>query len=83
MDTLSLAFVQYLFTCGEHEVKIAPHGNSKAGESYVRTMPSVIDKLKSTAAKKTAKRALTFVAQEVGELRLHIVQVLFHAEGNK
>ena len=66
MDTLSLAIVQYLFTCGEHEVKIAPHGNSKAGESYVRTMPSVIDKLKSTAAKKTAKRALTFVAQEAG-----------------
>ena len=34
MDTLSLAIVQYIFTSGEHEVKIAPHGNSKGGESY-------------------------------------------------
>ena len=32
MDTLSLA-IQYIFTSGEHEMKIAPHGNSKGGES--------------------------------------------------
>ena len=47
-------------------MKIAPHGNSKGGESYVRTMPSVLTKLKSTAAEKTAKRALAFMAQEAG-----------------
>lgn len=36
---------------------------TKGGESYIRAMPS---KLKSTAAEKTAKRALAFVEKEVG-----------------
>ena len=79
MDTLSLAIVQYIFTSGEHEVKIAPHGNSKGGESYVRTMPSVLTKLKSTAAEKTVKRALAFVAQEAGGIKsAHSASALPH-----
>ena len=41
-DTLNLALLQYCFTSGEHEVKVAPHGNSKSGGAYIRTMPSIM-----------------------------------------
>ena len=54
-DTLNLALLQYCFISGEHEVKIAPHGNSKSGSAYVRTMPSVMTKLKQAATQKTPK----------------------------
>ena len=47
-------------------MKIAPHGNSKKSEGYVRTMPSVMDKLKNASTSNTAKRALTFVSNESG-----------------
>ena len=65
-DTLNLALLQYVFAFEEHKVKIAPHGNSKKCESYVRTMPSVMDKLKNASSSSTAKRALTFVTKETG-----------------
>lgn len=65
-DTLNLALLQYCFTSGEHEVKIAPHGNSKCGSAYIRTMPSVMTKLKEAATQKTPKRALQFVSDEQG-----------------
>ena len=52
-----------MFAFDEHKVKIAPHGNSKKCESYIRTMPSVMDKLSSS---NTAKRALAFVSKETG-----------------
>ena len=65
-DTLNLALLQYCFISGEHEVKIAPHGNSKSGSAYVRTMPSVMTKLKQAATQKTPKRALQFVSDEQG-----------------
>lgn len=58
--------IQYLFTEGEHEVTAAPHGNAKSGESYMRTMPSVLSKLKSASSTMTAKRALSFVATGAG-----------------
>ena len=63
-DTLNLALLQYCFISGEHEVKIAPHGNSKSGSAYVRTMSSVMTKLKQAATQKTPKRALQFVSDE-------------------
>ena len=47
-------------------MKIAPHGNARSGQSYVRTMPSVMCKLKKEAKKKTPKRALQFVSKEAG-----------------
>ena len=50
----------------EHPLKSAPHGNSKKSEGYVRTMPSVMDKLKNASTSNTAKRALTFVFNESG-----------------
>lgn len=65
-DTQNLALLQYLFTFDEHPVKIAPHGNSKMSEGYVRTMPSIMDKLKSASNTNTAKRALAFVSNESG-----------------
>jgi len=52
---MNLALLQYLFTKGEHVVKPGPHGNAKGGESYVRTMPSTLMKLKTAAIDKTAK----------------------------
>ena len=65
-DTLNLALLQYCFISGEHEVKIAPHGNSKSGSAYIHTMPSVMTKLKQAATQKTPKRALQFVSDEQG-----------------
>ena len=49
----------------EHSVKIAPHGNSKKSESYTRTMPSVMSKLKSASSTNTAKRTLSLVTEDI------------------
>ena len=68
-DTLNLALVQYYFSCGEHEVKVAPHGNSRSKNAYVRTMPSVMSKLKEAAEQKTPKRALQFVSDIQGGIQ--------------
>ena len=65
-DVLNLALVQYHFSQGEHQLKVAPHGNARYGQSYVRTMPSVMCKLKKEAKKTTPKRVLQFVSQEAG-----------------
>ena len=65
-DVLNLSLVQYHFSQGEHQLKIAPHGNARYGQSYVRTMPSVMCKLKKEAKKKTPRRALQFVSHEAG-----------------
>ena len=48
-DTLNQALLQHCFTSGEHEVKIAPHGNLRSGIAYTRTMPSIMTKLKEAA----------------------------------
>ena len=63
-DVLNLALVQYHFSQVEHQLKIAPHGNARSGQSYVRTMDMC--KLKKEATKKIPKRALQFVSQEAG-----------------
>lgn len=47
-------------------MKVAPHGNARSGESYIRTMPSVIRKLKQEAKTSTPKRVLQFVSCEAG-----------------
>ena len=62
MCTQNLGLIQYLFSHEEHEVKVAPHGNSSRGEAYIRTKPSVLSKLKKVASENTAKRALSFTA---------------------
>ena len=40
----NLALVQYYLSQGEHKLKVAPHGNSRGDEPYVRMMPSLMFK---------------------------------------
>ena len=55
---MNLALVQYTFDVEEHPVIPRPHANSSRSESYVRTMPSTLKKLKSVATNLTPKFAL-------------------------
>ena len=57
--------MQYTFIYEEHTVKVAPHGNSVKSESYVRTMPSILNKLKDTSSSNTAKRTLSLVSSNI------------------
>lgn len=63
MNTQNIALLQYVLTHEEHDVKVAPHGNSLK-EGYVQTMPSVLGSLKSLSSDNTAKRALSFPSSE-------------------
>ena len=65
-DILNLALVQYHFSEGVHQLKTAPHGNARSHQPYIRTMPSVMCKLKEQAKKQTPKRVLQFVSSEAG-----------------
>jgi len=65
-DTLNLALVQYFFSEGEHKLLTAPHGNSHYRQPYIRTMPSVMCKVKEEARKSTPKCALQFVSSQAG-----------------
>ena len=65
-DTLNLALVQYLFSDGEHKLLTAPHSNSRYGQLYVHTMPSVMCKIKEEARKAMHKRALQFLSSQAG-----------------
>ena len=44
---------------------MAPHGNSVKSESYIRTMPSVMNKLKDASSNNTAKCTLSFVTNDI------------------
>lgn len=57
---MNLGLVQYYFTQGGHEVKVAPHGNSQSEGAYMRTMPSVMCKLRAVSSDRTPKRAIDF-----------------------
>ena len=50
----------------EHEVIVAPHGSSKHDDKYMRTMPSVMTKLKKVACKSTPKSAVEIVSKKAG-----------------
>ena len=43
--TLNRALVQYTFDEQEHAILLGPHGNSKKTSTYLRTMPSTLQKL--------------------------------------
>ena len=64
---MNLALVQYCFDGDEHAVIPRPHANSSRPESYVRTMPSTLKKLKSVAADLTHKFAVC--GSQTGDLR--------------
>ena len=68
MNTQNIALLQYVFTHEEHDVKVAPHGNSLKKQGYARTMPSVLTSLKTLSSEKTAKRALSFASSETGRI---------------
>jgi len=83
ISTQNIAMVQYVFAHSEHEVKVAPHGNSLKTEGYVRTKPSVLTSLKELASESTAKRALSFVSSNAGGVvHAHSVS-LYRAVGSK
>ena len=65
-DMLNLAFLQYYFSEGEHTLKYTPHGNSQSSEPYIRTMPSMLCKVKEKARETTAKCALKYLSNEAG-----------------
>ena len=65
---LNLAFLQYYFSEGEHTLKYAPHGNSESSEPYIRTMPSMLCKVKKKAKETTAKHALKYLSNEAGSI---------------
>lgn len=58
VEQKNLLMMQYLFDGEEHEVTPAPHGHAKSNHatSYIRTKPSVIEKIKEVA-KTTGPRA--------------------------
>ena len=64
---MNLALVQYCFDGDEHAVIPRPHANSSRPESYIRTMPSTLKKLKSVAADLTPKFAVCDT--QIGDLR--------------
>ena len=57
-ELLHLALVQYVFDDEEHSILPRPHGNAKNGASYVRTMPSTLQKLRKVAVNLTPKFAI-------------------------
>ena len=64
-ELLHLAFIQYSFDDEEHPVNPRPHGNSKKGDSFVRTMPSTLHKLKKVAVNLTPKFAVCEISNDV------------------
>jgi hypothetical protein len=60
--------VQYTFEEEEHAVLVRPHGNSKHKESFLRTMPSALQKLKKVAQNLTPKFAICEVSSSSGGL---------------
>ena len=64
-ELLNLALVQYAFDGMEHSVVPRPHGNSKKSDSYIRTMPSTLNKLKKVAVNLTPKFAVCEVSGDV------------------
>ena len=50
----------------QHEVKVAPHGNSLQTEGYVQTKSSILTSLKELSSESTTKWALSFVLSDAG-----------------
>ena len=58
--------MQYHFTGDEHTVLVRPHGNSKKSQSYIRVMPSTIEKLTDASKKLTPRPAVHAVSSQAG-----------------
>ena len=57
-DTLNHALVQYTFDEEEHAITLGPHGNAKKGSTYLRTLPSTLQKLRKVSQNLTPKFAV-------------------------
>ena len=64
----NVALVQYLFKGKEHEIKVFPHGNSKAAKPFTRTKPSTIKTLRQNLEKYQPNEALAKTRKEIGGL---------------
>ena len=64
----NVALVQYLFKGKEHEIKVYPHGNSKAAKPFTRTKPSTVKTLRQNLEKYQPNEALAKTCKEMGGL---------------
>ena len=65
-DTLNRALVQYTFDKEEHAITLGPHGNAKKGSTYLRTLPSTLQKLRKVSQNLTPKFAVCEVSSAAG-----------------
>jgi hypothetical protein len=66
---IKVAFVQYYFSQGEHEVTLRPHGNSKGKRPYIRTQYSTGSRVQELAsAGQKPKQILHEILEEQGGL---------------
>ena len=65
-DTLNRALVQYTFDEEEHAITLGPHGNAKKGSTYLRTLPSTLQKLRKVSQNLTPKFAVCEVSSAAG-----------------
>ena len=60
--------MHYTFENEEHAIMPRPHGNSKTKSSYVRTLPSTLQKLREVSKYVPPKHAVSEVSRSVGGL---------------
>ena len=65
-DTLNRALVQYTFDEEEHVITLGPHGNAKKRSTYLRTLPSTLQKLRKVSRNLTPKFAVCEVSSASG-----------------
>ena len=65
-DTLNRALVQYTFDEEEHVITLGPHGNAKKRSTYLRTLPSTLQKLCKVSQNLTPKFAVCEVSSAAG-----------------
>ena len=63
-----MALVHYTFENEEHAIMPRPHGNSKSQSAYVRTLPSILQKLREVSQHVPPKQAVSEVSRSVGGL---------------
>ena len=62
-----MALVHYTFENEEHAIMPRPHGNSKSQSAYVRTLPSILQKLREVSQHVPPKQAVSDVSRSVGD----------------
>lgn len=60
------AFIQYLLHGPEVQIKIRPHGNSKANQPIFRTSTSTRKRIGELATRSTPKEVITEMTREKG-----------------